>query len=294
VVSADDVSSLAARLAGDVSTLRTRALVVNRDENGFPDVDDVLQGMDESTVDGARSQGETLDIVRESLTGAAAMLEAIEYIGPSRVVPNRDIKLTWAREHAAYLARIFEHEELLTDVNEWLVRFGIPYDIELSRYGDDGEDELFELDLRRRAGYGEKVQLRDVGFGVSQLLPIIVTLLGSREKTILIEEPEAHVHPRLQSVLGDLFVTSAQDYGNVLLVETHSEPILLRLQRRIAEGRIDTDDVAVLHVTREGEKSEVNDVPILANGQLDYQWPGGFFDDRMDDLVAILDPRPGE
>ncbi|WP_214056593.1 AAA family ATPase [Nocardioides aquaticus] len=267
-------------------------LLTSSGPEGFPDLAEGNVAVASGSGGLTGPQNETLSMARQVLAGAAEMFDTVEHIGPTRAVPQRDILVSVARENAPYLIRLFDDDDLVTDVNEWLLRFEIPYKIEVDCYGDYDGDDSFEVVLRHRSEGGERVQLRDVGFGVSQILPIIVQLLGSSEKTILIEEPEAHLHPRLQSVLGDLFITSTEDYGNVLVVETHSEPILLRLQRRIAEGRIRHDDVAVAHVVRHGRSSEVEEVRIGANGQLDYEWPGGFFDDRMDDLVAILDPRP--
>lgn len=290
----DDIADLARGSDGEFPGMRDSIFLFDDDPLGFPDLEHPIRSQPPNGAGALRPEAETLQAIQSTFARAALMLDSLEYIGPSRTVPSRDITLSWARDNAEYLARLYERDELLTDVNEWMARFEVPYVVELTPYGEDDGDPVFELNLVRSGAAGESVQLRDVGFGVSQLLPIIVTLLGSREKTILIEEPEAHIHPRLQSTIGDLLLTSAQDYGNVLIVETHSEPILLRLQRRIAEGRVSSDDVGVLHVTREGSTSQITAVSIEEDGRLEYQWPGGFFDDRMDDLVAILDPRPEE
>ena len=81
---------------------------------------------------------------------------------------------------------------------------------------------------------GLEVSVQDVGFGISQILPIVVVAL-SRHRLITIEQPELHVHPRLQSNLADLFIWSSTKNRNQFIIETHSEHIILRLQRRQRE-----------------------------------------------------------
>lgn len=140
-----------------------------------------------------------------------------------------------------------------------------------------------------------QVSHRDVGIGVSQVLPVLVSAYASHEKIIAIEQPEIHLHPALQAELGDLFIASALgSNNNTLFLETHSEHLILRILRRIRETTdgelpegvkpITPEQVAVLYVQPVKEGSEVIHIPVNKDGEFERPWPQGFFAERAREL----------
>ena len=136
------------------------------------------------------------------------------------------------------------------------------------------------------------VSHRDVGIGVSQVLPVLVSAYASQNQIIAIEQPEIHLHPALQADLGDVFIQSALgESKNRFLIETHSEHLLLRIMRRMRETingklpegvqRITPKDVCVLFVEPDGSRSLVREMPLNEDGELVKAWPGGFFEEGL-------------
>ncbi len=141
---------------------------------------------------------------------------------------------------------------------------------------------------------GRPVRTFDVGVGISQLLPVVVAALDPNRPTITaIEQPELHVHPRLQVELGDLFAQRVVK-GGVFLIETHSEHLLLRLMRRMRQTSDNTlpegapglspQDVAVLFVEPDGSETLVRQMPLNERGELVKAWPGGFFEEDLGEI----------
>ena len=149
-------------------------------------------------------------------------------------------------------------------------------------------NELIMIDRRSNT----IVSHRDVGIGVSQILPVLISAYASQNQIIAIEQPEIHLHPAIQADLGDVFIHSALgEAKNRFLIETHSEHILLRVMRRMRETydkklrrgdhSVRPSDVMVLFVERDGTRSIVREMPLNERGELVKAWPGGFFEEGL-------------
>lgn len=140
----------------------------------------------------------------------------------------------------------------------------------------------------------------DVGVGISQMVPVIVGSLRDNAGILAIEQPELHVHPAIQVGLGDLFIHAVRasesrvSSGKALLIETHSEHIMLRLLRRIREATEDElppgvigltpEDLSVIYVENDGDGVRFRALRIDSEGEFIDRWPKGFFEERAEEL----------
>jgi len=133
-----------------------------------------------------------------------------------------------------------------------------------------------------------EVGLVDLGFGLSQVLPILVLGLYAPEgSVVLVEQPELHLHPAAQVGLGDIFIELAQRRDIQFIVETHSEHLLGRIQRRVAEGRIDSDDFRLYFCRRDEKGTEAEALRLTKDGTIE-NWPPGFFGDPTAEAAERL------
>jgi predicted ATPase len=135
------------------------------------------------------------------------------------------------------------------------------------------------------------VLLTDVGFGISQVLPIIVLLYYVPENsTVIFEQPEIHLHPLAQSAVADLFINVWERRGVQIVFESHSEHLLLRMQRRIAEEALNDEDVIMHSASSNGRGSKLEELLIDELGQIS-NWPAHFMGDAFGETLAAEKAR---
>lgn len=227
-------------------------------------------------------------------------LDSIKYLGPLRGYPERLYKVLDASSSLSFsgvkgeftLIRLHHQPDLLRMANEWFEKFEINLNLEVKTLGmAEIVGEHISLILTDK-NTETRVTLPDVGFGVNQVLPIIVEgvdfFSDDSDKILCVEQPEIHIHPRLQAHLADLMIetTKAEGYKQ-WIVETHSELLILRLQRRIKEGKINSKDVSVLYVRPQGsDGSTIQQLRLDESGDFIDHWPDGFFEEGFNELMA--------
>lgn len=175
-------------------------------------------------------------------------------------------------------------------VANWLKQIGLVHSFDVRPIARGRKE--YELWVRSAAKAPE-VLLPDIGFGVSQLMPILVQLAVARRGSIvLLEQPELHLHPAAQSFLADVLIEAMRQRSLQLIIETHSEHLLRRVQRRIAEkndsNKLTEGDVAVYFCRKDGPFSRIEQLQTDAGGRI-LNWPKGFFGDLIADLAAIAE-----
>ena len=135
--------------------------------------------------------------------------------------------------------------------------------------------------------YSPGVLITDVGFGVSQILPVLVLCYYlPKGSVILLEQPEIHLHPSVQAMLADVFIEVVIKRNIQIILESHSEHFLRRLQRRIAESKISSDKTALYFCKIGKSASEIEKLEVDLFGNI-QNWPLGFFGDEIGDLAAM-------
>ena len=238
-------------------------------------------------------QTQTVEISSRFEEAFENLFSQILYLGPLREYPRR--RYPWEGDHPKGIGQYGEKtisamlsgriRRLPTDeqIPKWLQRLELIDSYDVQPVSDTGGD--YELLIKQHKG-GPEVPLTDVGFGVSQVLPVLILCYYAPEGSILIlEQPEAHLHPKVQSELADVLIDVVKNRNVQIILESHSAHLLHRLQRRIAEEQMSADDTAFYFCQINDGTSEIERLKVDEYGNI-RNWPQNFFGDDMGDLVA--------
>lgn len=227
------------------------------------------------------------------------------YLGPLREYPKR--QYSWAGAQPADMGRRGERvvDALLASresgvklsrgkgrrrqtveerVAEWLQELGLIHSFRVRPITESGR--LFQV-LVRRDPKAAEVVITDVGFGVSQILPVITLCYYAPEgSTILLEQPEIHLHPRVQAGLADVLIDAAKTRNIQIILESHSEHLLRRLQRRIAEEVVLPEQAALYFCFADQGESHLSPLELDSYGNI-VNWPRDFFGDELGEIAAM-------
>ncbi|HOD54840.1 MAG TPA: DUF3696 domain-containing protein [Candidatus Cloacimonadota bacterium] len=188
---------------------------------------------------------------------------------------RRDIKLGTLGNYSDENISLTIGDDKKNFLKKWLKAFQIGDDLEIDHIVGAGIKATI-IDENK------KTELSDLGFGISQVLPII--MLASYRVAydyLLIEEPESHLHPNFQSKLAELFVDSKNVFDKRFIIETHSEYLIRKLQYLVLKGKISKDDIAIYYFDKENSKTSYRKIEIREDGMLKDDFGPGFFDESV-------------
>lgn len=233
------------------------------------------------------------------------MLGALHYLGPLREYPAR--QYTWAGSEPADMGRRGEaaiaallsarrrgpeismgrgarRRTVEEHVAHWLKELGLIEYFHVEEIAPGSN--LYRVRVRKSVA-SAAVLLTDVGFGVSQVLPVLVLAFYAPEGSIVIlEQPELHLHPSVQAGLADVLIDAAERRRIQFILESHSEHLLLRLQRRVAERRLDATSAALYFCDHRMGESKLTELDLDLLGNI-RNWPKDFFGDSFGEREAM-------
>lgn len=263
------------------------------------------------------------------------LLGRLRYVGPVRPAPPRTYRAPARLEESRWASGMGAWDQLAQDpelreaVSDWLERMRSPYLVEweVARWLPEAlheelqriasEDDLNEVYHRMTSALKERGRLVmrtesgldlapcDLGEGITWVVPVIAAALADLDEAqcrmVVVEQPELHIHPRMQVELGDLFIRASEKASESdtdrrqFLIETHSEHLVLRILRRVRETADEElpegapaafpSTAVVIHVGQANGSVKLTPLRISDEGRFLDRWPDGFFVERREELL---------
>lgn len=164
---------------------------------------------------------------------------------------------------------------IFRETERWLSELDVAEGLQVRALGRSAR---YELLVRHR---GAVVNLKDVGVGVSQVIPVVVAALFAKPgHIVIVEEPESHLHPLAQAKLAELMASVSAARGVQFIVETHSEHLFRRLQTLMAKQLVQPQQAALYFVERDDKAAKLRELKVDDFGRL-TNWPDKFFGDAL-------------
>lgn len=183
-----------------------------------------------------------------------------------------------------------ESQNIIGEISRWFKVSGIAEEIRVKSL-TPRHFELVLADVN-----GNEQNICDVGFGCSQVMPVLAASLNMfsrsetypslKSPTLIVQEPEIHLHPNAQASLGSFFSRLMQSEGQIF-VETHSDNLVLRVARHVADGTLKENDVKIFFVHKINGSPIVQNISVNDRGKFEPEWPGGFFPQRQSESLSL-------
>ena len=254
---------------------------------------------------GGPHHGQRHRLLRSLSFAFEKLFSHVYYLGPMQVDPRRDYN--WEGRHPGHsgqwgdktidallsarvrnLKTLHEAEEVPIEqrISDWLQKMDLAYSFSLDWTGGT----TYEVRIQKTPS-SPPVTLVDMGYGLPQFLPVLVLCYYAPEgSTLILEQPGIHLHPKVQSQLADLLIEVVNERKLQILVESHSEHLLTRLQRRIAEEKIAADQTALYFCRNDEGASSIQRLEMDKFGNI-KNWPENFFGNVMGDMFAMTDKQ---
>jgi len=260
---------------------------------------------------------EILELKKNALGSLLASLNYLPAIRkyPERIISENSISTTYGQEIYGNkaLRSLFQSPKLIKELNLACRSLGAKFEFRVvKRYFQVLGKSLIVSNLINK----NEISFRDIGFGWSQVFPVLIEILSNDSPFLLIEQPELHLHPTAQSQLMLIIINQImeskvrqvkamplrpgirKEAGQTILLEAHSEQMVIKLlscfkryniREKDCEVALGPDICAILHVYSDGTSSLIQEIIPDETGNIGNQWPGGFFESAMLDLIKHQD-----